>query len=236
MCKIMSSNKFSIEGTIIDIDDNIVNLSLLLKTTLNTDLRVDVDNDGIPIVEIATIGDVHLLEDYYYNGNVNIHMLEAFDRLIVEPRITSLDKLKYYWIDKLCPVSLRDQKITATYVPVYPNQLNKRIDASIVAKLEDIWKPVRRYQDYGILLNGIKQPIIYTLIPIDINGPRGKVTVRFSKISSNEQCNILDDICYNAYDTLKKYRGSYTHLLVISDIPTLYSYDDYIKNYIIPLS
>lgn len=213
----MHSIKFNIQGEVVEVDEEVVKLSILLSTTMNTNLRVDLDDEGIPIVEIVTKDDIDILIKYYKNGEISHNIVEAFDRLIVEPRITKLDKLKYYWLDKLCPVPLRDQMIIAPFLPI----------------LDDICKHVRRFQDYGILLDEYSVPETYTFIPIDVNGPRGKVLQRYLKPTTKVEHVILNDICYNAYDTLRKYKRKY--MLVISDTPTMYSIHSYIINYVLPL-
>lgn len=226
----MSTIKFNIEGEVISVEEELVNLSVLLKTTLSTDLPVDLDEQGNPIVEIISKRDINILHDYYYHGIIVDDIVEAFDRLIIQPRYTKLDKLKYYWIDKLCPKDVRDSLILTVYLPVYTSKRDTTADT-----VKSIYEPVQRFQDYGILLNGIKKPEIYTLIPIHKDGPRGNVIRRFSTLSTKEKYTILDDVCYTAYDTLKKYHDKYTHMIVISDSPRLYSYVNYLKYNVLPL-
>lgn len=211
-------------------------MSILLRTTLNTDLPVERNENGVPVVEIVTLRDIEILIDYYNNGNVTDDIIEAFDRLIVEPRRSNISGLKYYWIDKICPIPLRDNKILTTYNPVVVHDnISQAVRYNSINRIDDIIKPVRRFQHYGILLKELKKPEIYTLIPIDENGPRGKVTIKYTNIipRDGQQCNILDEICYNAYDTLKKYEKTYKYMLVISDTPKLYSYIIYVKNYVL---
>lgn len=219
----MSDIKFKIEDQVVEIPHKIAMMSVLLRTTLDTTLPVEKDDNDIPIVCIATTRDVQILINYYNNGTIDDDILEAFDRLIIEPKITTLDRLAYYWIDKICPVDLRDKKLITTHIRVIPENTNG------YCTLNDICKPVRRFQNYGILLKNIEKPTLYTLIKIDENGPRDNIIITYSKPSTEEQYIILDDICYNAYDTLKKYKNSYRYMLVISDYPKLYSYIDYIK-------
>lgn len=221
--------KFNIEGQVVEVEEDIVKMSTLLSTTCSTDIRVDCDEDGNYVVEIATGNDVKILTSYYTTGEVSNEILDAFDRLLFNGPI-SKDRLKLYWLDRICPPTLRDKKIITRYI----NVINKKTNVSTTS-LEDIWKPLRRFQHYGILLNDIEKPDTYTLIPIHEDGPRGKVNVMYSQPSTCSKYYVLDDICYSAYDTLKKYKKDFTYLLIISDYPTLYSIDEYIRNHVIPL-
>lgn len=221
--------KFNIEGQVVEVEDDIVRMSTLLSTTCDTNLRVDCDINGNPIVEIIIGNDVKVLTNYYTTGEISDDILDAFDRLLFNGPITK-DRLKLYWLDKICPISIRDKKIITRYTST-----TDKITNISTTSLEDIWKPLRRFQHYGILLNGINKPSTYTLIPIDKDGPRGKVNIMYSQPSTSEKYIVLDDICYNAYETLKKYKKEFTYLLIISDHPTLYSIDEYIRNHVIPL-
>jgi hypothetical protein len=116
-------------------------------------------------------------------------------------------------------------EIRTLHIPIY----NNKILASNT--LESIWKPVRKFQDYGILLPKMEKPDEYHLIPISELGPRGKVSIRFKTLSTEEKHIILNDVCTSAYETLKKYKASYTHMIVLSDKPIVYSISDYIRMY-----
>lgn len=217
----MATFKFSIEGHVEELDESIINMSVLLRTTLRTDMTVEKDKEGNPIVEIATLDDISVLKKYYEYGKVSVNIVEVFDRLIVEPRLTCNRKLRIYWLDKLC--KNKDMEIRTLHIPLCNN---KELSDNT---LSSIWKPVRKFQDYGILLSRMEKPVEYHLIPISKTGPRGEVCLRYKTPSTTEKHIVLNDVCTSAYETLKKYKATYTHMVVISDTPVVYSISDYIR-------
>lgn len=219
----MSKFKFSIEGHVVELEESIVNMSALLRTTLNTNMTIETDEEGNPIVEIANLRDIDILRKYYEYGNITKDIVEVFDRLIIQPRLIKTKSLKLYWLDRIC--KNKDTQIRTLHIPLCNNK------QLVSNTLESIWKPVRRFQDYGILLSKMEKPDEYHLILISEFGPRGDVSIRYNILSTTEKHIILNDVCTSAYETLKKYKATYTHMIVLSDKPIVYSISDYIRMY-----
>jgi len=199
--------KFDIGGDIVEVPEGLVDMSDLLRTTLSTDIPVDKNENGIPIVEIATVEDVRVMTVYYNTGQVLEGYDIAMDTLLIIPRL--LDPIKR----RIC--TNRTREIVIESVKLRP----------------EIWQPVRRFQDHVILLHTLEVPDVYHMMKLTDPEGKGEVSVRYKDIEilGGKSYQILDEDCENIYETLKKYRSKYMYMVVICDQPKVYSIDMYMK-------